>query len=522
MTDPTLPGLITFSDACLDPQLFGPWFEGDSWANWRVVDKAIFGEPLTEDELAIFTELTGRSEAPTAPAKELWLAFGRRSAKDLKAGAICTYLATIGAERYGTRARLTRGERGVVQLLAVDRDQAEVCMGYVRSYFEQPMFEAMLSKPPTATQIELNNNITIEITTNDRRRVRGRTVIACVLSEVAHWKGEATVNPDEDVYQSIKPAMATIPNAMVIGISSPYSRRGLFWNKFKENWGIPSRTIFMRAPTWVMNPTLPRDGETIEEAFASDPAWASGEYGAEWRTDIESFVSREAVDACVDWGVFERPYQAGQSYFGFVDPSGGSNDSMTLAISHKQDDIAVHDLIREVRPPFSPEAVVNDFVDLLKRYRISKVTGDRYAVDWVQEPFRKHGIAYDPAKPKSDIYRDFLPLINSGKVRLLGNKRMIGQLLNLERRTSRAGKDSIDHPPAGHDDLVNAAAGALLLASARKQSIRMGYYWPYARPGDPPGNVWNEPREETRIKYQQVDEYGRQLSAEEAWAIRRR
>jgi hypothetical protein len=365
-----------------------------------VVDKAIFGEPLTDDELAIYTELTGCSVAPTAPAKEVWLAFGRRSAKDLKAGSICTYLATIGAERYGNRARLTRGERGVVQLLAVDRDQAEVCMEYTKAFFEQPMLAAMLRKPPTATHIELNNNIVIEITTNDRRRVRGRTVIACVLSEVAHWKGEATVNPDEDVYQSIKPAMATIPNAMLIGISSPYSRRGLFWNKYKENWGKASRTLFMRAPTWVMNPTLPRDGETIEEAFASDPAWAAAEYGAEWRSDIESFVSREAVDACVDWGVFERPYRAGESYFGFVDPSGGSADSFALGIAHKQGEIAFHDVIREVRPPFSPEATVNEFSDLLKQYRVTKIVGDKYAGEWAREPFRLAGITYDAsAKP---------------------------------------------------------------------------------------------------------------------------
>jgi hypothetical protein len=32
----------------------------------------------------------------------------------------------------------------------------------------------------------------------------------------------------------------------------------------------------------------------------------------------------------------------------------------------------------------------------------------------------------------------------------------------LERRTSRQGKDSIDHSPGGHDDLVNSVAGVLV------------------------------------------------------------
>jgi hypothetical protein len=35
------------------------------------------------------------------------------------------------------------------------------------------------------------------------------------------------------------------------------------------------------------------------------------------------------------------------------------------------------------------------------------------------------------------------------------------QLLARERRTSRAGKDSISHPPRGHDDPINNLAGGL-------------------------------------------------------------
>ena len=50
----------------------------------------------------------------------------------------------------------------------------------------------------------------------------------------------------------------------------------------------------------------------------------------------------------------------------FCDPAGGSGTaSMTLAIAHagRRDGkvVAVLDLIREVRPPFSPEAVVAEF-----------------------------------------------------------------------------------------------------------------------------------------------------------------
>src|SRR5262249_50716674 len=86
--------------------------------------------------------------------------------------------------------------------------------------------------------------------------------------------------------------------------------------------------------------------------------------------------------------------------------------------------------------------------------------GDRYAGEWPAEQFRKHGITYEAAaKPKSDLYRDFLPLLNSGRVDLLDHPKLVNQIASLERRTARGGRDLIDHPLGGHDDLANSVAG---------------------------------------------------------------
>ena len=105
-----------------------------------------------------------------------------------------------------------------------------------------------------------------------------------------------------------------------------------------------------------------------------------------------------------------------------------------------------------------------EFSELLKRYRVGQVSGDRYAGEWPREQFRKHGIEYETAeKTKSDLYRDLLPVINSAQVELLDNPRLVAQLCSLERRTSRGGKDSIDHAPGAHDDLANAVAGVIAL-----------------------------------------------------------
>jgi hypothetical protein len=107
----------------------------------------------------------------------------------------------------------------------------------------------------------------------------------------------------------------------------------------------------------------------------------------------------------------------------------------------------------------SPHDVVAEFATLLKSYRVSKITGDRYAGEWPRERFREHGISYEPTqKPKSDLYRDMLPAINSRKLDLLDDARLLTQLIGLERRTARGGRDSIDHAPSVHDDPANAVA----------------------------------------------------------------
>ena len=116
--------------------------------------------------------------------------------------------------------------------------------------------------------------------------------------------------------------------------------------------------------------------------------------------------------------------------------------------------------------------MAKEFCDLLRTYRVGRVTGDRYGGEWPRERFRVHGIQYELSdKPKSDLYGAMLPLLNAGRAELLDLPRLAAQLIGLERKTARSGRDSIDHAPGGHDDICNAAAGALLLADAHKLLI---------------------------------------------------
>ena len=65
----------------------------------------------------------------------------------------------------------------------------------------------------------------------------------------------------------------------------------------------------------------------------------------------------------------------------------------------------------------------------------------------------------------------------------------------------------VNSPPGGHDDIANAAAGALLLTMAKLPKMRAGAI-------DPDGIVhWrdDEPRDHSRIRWITVDEDGNEV-----------
>jgi len=443
-------------------KLFPAWFSGGSWNTWRVVLKAAFCLKMTKDEIAIFRTVAGGRAPPRKRVRELWIVAGRRAGKDSVASLVATYSAVFFC---ADLRELRPGEKAVVQCLACDRSQAQIILNYVRSYFDHVAPLRSMVTRRTATGLELQNDVCIEIGTNSYKSVRGRAFLLSILDEVAFYQDETSARPDTETYNAVKPGLATLPGSMLIGISSPYRKSGLLYTKYKKHFAQDDDTVLViQAPSLALNPTL--DPEIIEKAMEDDPAVARAEWMAEWRDDVSGFVDADAVAACVSPGTRELPPVRGVRYFGFVDPSGGSSgDSMTLAIEHREGDRVVVDAVRERRPPFSPEDVVIEFAATLKTYSIGTVQSDRWGGSWIVERLQAHGVRGEQsAKPKSDLYVDLLPLLNSRRIELLDHPRLVTQLCGLERRTARGGRDSIDHAPGGHDDLANAVAGAAALA----------------------------------------------------------
>jgi len=455
---------VNILEAMHDPNLFGRWFAGNTWAAWEVLLSSLFGLPLSPNQVETYRRHTQRTTPPTQPSREAWLVVGRRGGKSLISALAAVYLACFGDHS----SILAPGERATVMVIAADRKQARVVFRYISGLIDGvPMLAAMIEHR-TKDHIALTNRIVIEVHTASYRAIRGYTIVAAVCDEIAFWRSEDSANPDIEILNGLRPGMATVPRAMLLCISSPHARRGALWEAHHRHFGKDGDPVLVwQADTISMNPSV--DMQIISDAYLEDEASAAAEYGAEFRRDVESFVSREAVEAVIVLGRFELPPNREIRYRAFVDPSGGSSDSMTQAIGHREDGSVILDALRESKPPFSPAQVVKECSSLLDRYCIHEVTGDRYGGDWPREQFRNRGIRYELSDlPKTDLYRELLPSINSARIELLDHPRLFNQLLSLERRTARGGRDSIDHPPQGHDDLANVVAGVSYLLEKKQ------------------------------------------------------
>lgn len=440
-----------------DETLTGSSFKGPSYEAWRAVLGAAFALPLDADQRAIFDKLAGGRTPPRERVRELWTVAGRRSSKTETTGGVAVFLATIGAELEGLTARLSPGERGVIAIVAVDRPQAKVALNYITGLVEaSPILAAMVERRQ-AESIDFTNRVSIEVMTNSYRSVRGRTLLAVILDEVAFFRSDTTANPDVETYRALVPGLATT-GGMLIGISSPHARAGLLYQKWRKHYGKDGDILVVQGGTKDFNPTI--DPRVIADAEADDPDAAKAEWHGQFRDDVEGFVSRDVIDGATRSSPLELPFDRRHRYVAFTDPSGGGKDEFCLSIGHKEDARIVIDVVRGRTG--TPAEIVSEYADLLRAYGIFELTGDRYGGSWPADEFQRHGIRYMPAdRPKSELFRASLAALNSGQAELPPDPKLAAQFVSLERRISRGGKEQIDHPPGGHDDRANVAAGII-------------------------------------------------------------
>lgn len=463
MTKPARPKM-TIIEAIEDRRVFGRldiFRKRNPVGNWITLLKAIDGLPLDDVEFKAFRRFTGRTRRPAGPFWTVLILVGRRGGKSLFAALKLVHAAVLKPWPP------FMGE-GHILCLAADKAQAGVIHGYVRDILRQPAFRGVIARE-TSEEIELRNRITIGIHSANYRTIRGMRILAVACDEMSFWlDSESSRNPAGEVLTALEPALGETAGSQLIITTTPYLRSGPVFELHRDYFGKDDPDVLVwQAPTVEMNPTYRT--AIIDKAMARDPAKARAEFYAEFRSDLETYVPLELVTQAVVPGRVSLPYSPRTFYHAFVDPSelvkGG--DSMTLAISHNAAGRLIIDRVDEVRPPADPKEVVERFVAICQEFRITTIIEDRVSLGWIRAAFEKHGIAIEPCSlPKSDLYGLLSVKLQGRIVEIPDDKRLVDQIVGLEKRNLTGGVFRIDHAPGGHDDRANAVAGAIELAAA--------------------------------------------------------
>lgn len=434
-----------------------PYFDalhpGASWAPWRTFVAVLEGEPLSAAELGLFQACTGRLQPRPGGYAEAACVVGVQSGKSKVAGTLAGHAALTSEA--GTHALMVaQDHRGSMRAVA----------RYAREPFERlDAFRAEVARE-TGDTLELRRGTYLSAYPCRPAALRGLRACIVVLDELSFYVSTEGRPVDVEMLRVARGRLATTGGKLVI-LSSPYAQSGALYELHRRHFGREDSPVLVwQASAPAMNPTLPVD--YLERMAEADPDAYRSEVLGEFRPGIATLFDPDAIAEAVEEGVRERQRAPGVHYVGYADAASGSGaDSFAVAIAHRDRDRAVLDVVRAWRPPFNPSGTIAEASELLKRYGVTTVRGDRYAPGFVAEGFRVNGVRYEPSeRTTSETYLELLPLVNARAAVLLDLPDLLRELRGLERRRGPSGRDRVDHRPGAHDDRACASAGALVLA----------------------------------------------------------
>lgn len=523
---------IPFIEAISEPRLLKPRFDSLSLPQQTLL-KICYGLPLTTDaELRIWAATQEKArfdhlgyieqvtplEYVPRTYREIWAIIGRRGSKtDGLAATITAYEAAMG----GHEAYIRKGQRAMCFQVAQDLRMARYSLHFIRAALESSPLLAKLVGDVTADRVDLKNGITIATVPPTVKSVRGYACPIIVNDEVGSWYQESdSANPDYEIYRAALPGQLQFPDALVVGISSPWNKAGLLYKMYAAGtggWKVPDplpreefRNLLVLHGTTAMmeNPLVTR--AFLEEEYQRDPEAFARECLAQFQDSISGFIPGAAVDRAVSSGLLERIYARDVHYVAAID-AGFRHDSFTFTVVHRDTrGHLVQDCVREWKPrpgsPINPEPVLQEIKRILEGYGVKLVYGDQYQLEALQSLARHLNLSIIgvdiTGKSKAKILGSMQQLFMQGRIHLLDHYETAKQVRTLERKLSEGGNVLVAAPPGMRDDLALVLALACFQAGSH---IPPGDTAPAAARRDPtPYEMGMAQIERNRVYHQQT------------------
>jgi hypothetical protein len=359
-------------------------------------------------------------------------------------------------------------DEGVVMIVSADQKQAKQrlrsCAVLLR--------EMKIPHDQTADELRFKNargqRVVIRVHSASISSVVGCTCICAVLDEVSRWgENDRTGSPSEEILSSLRPTMATQPNARIFMISSPLGEDDLHAKAFAEG-NTAYQTVHF-APTWVANPTLTE--AMCRTQLAKNAREYNREYAAIPQGAFEvGFYDFDALRRSSDETRGPETSQPrGYAYAMACDP-GFLHDCFAYALAHAEvvdgRTIVVLDHYKELRAPVTPDSAIAEAAGTRFLWPGGfGIVGDQASGALLQSEFAKRNVMYviDPwtatnLVEKHSVVRD---LLASDALRLPKWGPMQKQLAKLGVKLTQSGQETIASVDGHIGDAASACVSAI-------------------------------------------------------------
>lgn len=408
--------------------------------------------------MKIYQRATRRQKYVPQEQSEATFICGRRSGKTIFLGAlIALYVAFV---YHGVPS----GEHAYVVLIAPFRKQAQEAFRAVKKYIRNSPILRQCVARIGKDEIVLRNGVIIACWTCSAVNVRGASVICAICDEIAFWPhGETSANPEEEVMEALRPAMATLTGTKLIKISTPFRKEGILWNEFQRRHELDH--LVWQLSTAEMNPTgvsaafLEKERQRNEEKYLR-------EYEAQFTDHIAGWIGSNTLETCIRRGCTELPPHRDATYVAAIDPA-LKRDDWALVIAERTSDgtIIVARTMAwtgTAKEPLVFESVCEEIARILKSYDINVLFGDQHCAVVIQQTFLKLGITFREfnvsARTKMDVFSNLKHLLIGKKIQLPDDPKLLSQFRSLREHKMANGNVEIRSGHGAKDDLVFAAA----------------------------------------------------------------
>ncbi len=379
---------------------------------------------------------------------------------------------------------LAPGESAFGLLVGPDMRLPQQALRYILGALRsRPELAALIASETTEAVVLRRpdgRTVTIEIlpATRGGSALRGRSIVAAVMTEASFFRDRDFAVNDAEIYRALLPRI--LPGGQLILESTPWAESGLVWELHRDNHGTPTTCIAAHCPTTLMRDDT-RTLRLVERERARDPENARREFDAEFITGGSGFffdaaLLRAAIDPALEQCL--QPPPGAQAFVG--GDLALYRDASALAVVHRHQHeqiiwYSVAELL-ERKPakgsPLNLASVVSEFASVAQRQQADHIMADHHLLP-VANSLMPEGVQLVPCptgqQGKIEAFVCARDLFRAGAVRLPASATgLVAQMCAVTSTPTPGGGLQIRSPRRGgtHGDVVSALVLALYCASA--------------------------------------------------------